>query len=97
MPRLALVAAALAATLVVGGCSKEEMIKGVKDTTTKICGFVPTVATIDKLLVAFGVSSATGVVEVAQQICNTVTRKSAQRGGARPVLKGVRIEGRFVR
>lgn len=94
--KTAMLAAVLASTLVLGACSKEEMVKGVKDATTKICGFVPTVSTIDKLLVAFGVNSVTGVVEVAEQICATVTRKSAQRG-QRPVLKGVRIEGRFVR
>lgn len=74
-------------------------IEQVRSIATTVCGFVPTVSTVAGIIASFAGAEAivTTAGAIATQICAAVTPlRSAKRGAARPMLRGVPIHGRFV-
>lgn len=77
-----------------------EVISDVQRQAVAICGFVPAAQTIASIVGTFtGTSAITSLVgNVAAGICNSVTKKSARRGGGKPATyRGVPVRGQFVR
>lgn len=71
-----------------------DTVKKIQDYTRTFCRFVPTVQTIVSIFSA-GAGSAIGV---ANDICAAVTTAPLADGGPRAAkVKGVTIQGRFVR
>jgi hypothetical protein len=101
-----LIAGTLASSLALGGCATGTSanvaaeIAAVQQTAVQVCGYLPTIATVTGILSTFvpGASPINDVaVQVAQAICGAVTAKSARRGGGAPTVRGVPVQGRFVR
>jgi hypothetical protein len=102
-----LLAPALAGSLFLAGCNTTidsaniaAQITAAQQTAVQICGYLPTVATVTGILSTFDPTAAlvNGVaVQVAQAICGAVTAKSVRRGGSVPMVRGVPVQGRFVR
>lgn len=102
------IVAAMAASIGLAGCETTgggvvpgkvtEVVTKVQEYTKKACSFVPTAATVNNLLKTFGVTSIDGVVQMAGEICAVVTKQQARRSRSAkgPILRGVRIQGRFV-
>ena len=106
MTRMHLVAPALA-SLALAGCGTtsggsitpaniDATIAQIQSVTQTVCRFAPTAGTIANIIDALGVTGAGAVGDIANQICNAVTKVGARRG-AFPTVKGVRIRGAFVR
>lgn len=113
--RRLLIVPALLAGLVLAGCGTlgggdiSGQISGtvaqVQSVTQQICGFVPTISTVGKIVSTF--TGGGGVVDVVSQVANGIcsavaaTPKSLSRGRYRlaraPVYRGVRIQGSFAR
>lgn len=74
------------------------VIAQIQATATRVCGFLPTAQTVAGIIGTLtGTGPVVGIVgDVAQAICTAVTKKGL-RAGQKPVLRGIRIEGRFVR
>jgi len=70
-------------------------VQSIANTT---CGFLPTVATVAKIIASF--AGASDVVDVVSQaataICGAVTKPGLRRGAV-PVARGVAIRGQFTR
>lgn len=98
-----LVGAALLAAVPLAGCDDQQTaadIAQIQQATTLACSFVPTAASVASILAALypaAVAPTAAVTQVAQQICSTVTVKSARRGASiPPTVAGVVVEGHFV-
>jgi hypothetical protein len=76
-----------------GGGAVDPRILQVQEYAKKVCGFVPTAATIDQLLNA---GQFSGYIALGQAICDAVMRANQMRSGKTPVLNGVILEGTFV-
>lgn len=74
------------------------VIAQIQTAATGICGFLPTVETVAGIITTFtGGGAAIGIgSQVADAICKAVTSKGARRG-VRPSVRGVVIEGNFIR
>jgi hypothetical protein len=103
-----LLAPALAGSLFLAGCDTSGTaaniaaeISAVQQTATQICGFLPTVGTVTSIISTFipgAVPINDEALQVAQMICSAVTAKSVRRsGGSAPMVRGVPVQGRFVR
>jgi hypothetical protein len=70
----------------------------VKETTVKVCGYLPAAETVASLISAFGGPTVPGIAsQIAAEICNAVVqpRSSLRRAGV-PTVRGVAIRGHFV-
>jgi hypothetical protein len=64
----------------------------------KTCGYLPLAETVAALVAAFGGPSVPGVAsQIAAEICGAVTKKSAIRKGRGYFVRGVPVQGHFVR
>jgi hypothetical protein len=72
------------------------IISQVQAAATTACKFLPTASTALAVIGTFtDVSGFVPIADIAAAICNSVTSRSASRGG--PRVRGVAIKGRFVR
>ncbi len=96
-------ALSLAGCATTGGPSPTEIeatVKKVKETTAKVCGYVPTTLTIGKIITTFTGGGA--FIDIARQvagdICTAVTTAPLADGGTRHiVVRGVVVKGSYVR
>ena len=95
--RNVILAAALAVGLTACGTTGsggvDPRILQVQEYAKKVCGFIPTAATIDSLLNGGAFS---GYIALGQAICDSVMRAQQMRAGKTAVLNGVILEGTFV-
>ena len=67
----------------------------VQDYARQLCGFLPTAETITNIFVS-GNAIATTAQAVADAICRSVTTNAVARHGARPMVFGIAVHGKFV-
>ena len=89
----AALAAGLASCGTITGKPDDPRIIQVQEYAKKVCGWLPTAATIDALLNA---GTFSGYIALGQAICDAVLRANTMRSGRTPVLNGVVLEGKFV-
>jgi|SRR5882724_7777380 len=73
-----------------------ETIAQIKSGILQTCGFSATINSIASIVGTF-VPGVSVVPSVVSAICGAVTAKGVRRGGPRPQVNGVAVEGRFVR
>lgn len=75
-------------------------VQQIQDAAAKACSFVPTAQTITGIVASFfpgGAPINSIVSSVVNSICSAITKKSIRRGGSRPMVNGVPVEGYFIR
>lgn len=76
------------------------VISQVQNTTAQVCGFVPTVQTVQSIAASFFTDGSlinSVVTQVENAICAAVKPKaSARRMVSRPMVNGVPVEGYFL-
>jgi hypothetical protein len=79
-------------------------IESVQKTSAAVCKFIPTAQTIVGIANAMGFGGSAGATTVAllksqivAEICAAVTTRKASRARLRMAVRGVPIQGRFVR
>lgn len=101
-----LIITTLGSALLLSGCTGtggitippnvQVIIDRVQMEAAKYCAYVPTAQTVLSLI-SLGDPSLSSVIEIVKGICSVVSKPTVRRGAAKPVLKGVVIQGSFVR
>ncbi len=102
-----LLSTALASALALGGCATtagnppttSDPLAQAQQIAVAVCGFLPTIQTVQSIIVAGAYPAGIPISELANlvgnSICTAVMARSA-RAGAVPTVNGVPVQGRFV-
>lgn len=104
-----LLSASLAGSMALGGCATTgglppditNQLEQAQQIAVQVCGFLPTIQTVQNIVVASAYPPGIPVAELANlignSICAAVKAKSAKLGGKGPTFAGVPIKGQWVR